>query len=89
MKELGSYLSPGTRVRYDGTGEPEYGIVVHCWINDEIQAYNCYIAFFGEQLPAGAPKRYPVHSAVRFDVSRSCMKKSRGGYQLCVGTVAV
>lgn len=60
MKVLGSYLPPGTRVRYDGTGEPEYGIVVHCWINDEIQAYDCSIAFFGEQFPEGAPK-YPPY----------------------------
>lgn len=59
MKALGSYLSPGTRVRYDGTGDSEYGIVVHCWINDEIQAYDCYIAFFGEQFPEGAPKFIP------------------------------
>ena len=59
MKALGSYLPPGTRVRYDGTGEPEYGIVVHCWINDQIQAYDCYIAFFGDQFPEGAPKYIP------------------------------
>jgi len=59
MKAHGSYLPQGTRVRYDGTGEPEYGIVVHCWINDEIQAYDCYIAFFGDQFPEGAPTYIP------------------------------
>jgi len=59
MKAHGSYLPQGTRVRYDGKGEPEYGIVIHCWINDEIQAYDCYIAFFGEQFPEGAPKYSP------------------------------
>ena len=58
-KVLGSYLPPGTRVRYDGTGEPEYGIVVQCWINDEIQAYDCYIAFFGERFPEAAPNHIP------------------------------
>lgn len=59
MKVLGAYLPPGTKVRYDGTSEPEYGVVVHCWINDEIQAYDCHIAFFGDQFPEGAPKRIP------------------------------
>jgi hypothetical protein len=63
---IGSYLPPGTRVRYDGTGVPEYGIVIHCWVNDDSHAfddsyafYDCYIAFFGDQFPEGAPKHRP------------------------------
>lgn len=59
MGALGSYIPPGTRVRYDGTGEPEYGIVVHCWIDDDIQAYDCHVAFFGDRFPTEKPKCIP------------------------------
>ncbi len=58
----GLYIPPGTRVRYDGFGEeygPEYGVVVHCWFDDEIHGYDCYIAFFGDQQPTGKPTRMP------------------------------
>jgi len=57
----GPYLPPGTRVRYDGheDGGPEYGIVVHCWLDDEIDAHRCYVAFFGDQLPQGKPVEKP------------------------------
>ena len=57
------YISPGTRVRYDGLSEadggPEYGVVVHCWEDHEIQAYDCYVAFFGGAFPSGAPEEKP------------------------------
>jgi len=55
------YLPVGTRVRYDGReeGGPEYGIVVHCWMNDEMGGYDCYVAFFGDRLPAGKPPDRP------------------------------
>jgi hypothetical protein len=48
-------------VRYDGRddGVPEYGIVVHCWLDGEIDTYDCYVAFFGEQLPTGKPEERP------------------------------
>ena len=53
-------LPPGTRVRYDGfEDEPEYGIVVHSWFNDEIGAFDCYVAFFGAAMPTGAPEQKP------------------------------
>lgn len=56
----GQYLSAGTQVRYDGfTGHPEYGVVVSCWLDDEIQAYDCYVAFFGDVLPSGKPGDKP------------------------------
>jgi hypothetical protein len=57
----GPYLSPGTPVRYDGRddGRPEYGVVVHCWLDDEMHAYDCYIAFFGDQRPTGKPAEIP------------------------------
>ncbi|MEJ0060808.1 MAG: hypothetical protein WDM79_15045 [Terricaulis sp.] len=54
------YLPPGTRVRYDGLEDgAEFGVVVHTWFNDEMAGYDCYIAFFGGALPAGAPDRRP------------------------------
>lgn len=59
------YLAPGTRVRRDTSfdGEdavtPEYGVVVHCWANDGIEAYDCYVAFFGDRFPAGQPTEKP------------------------------
>ncbi len=57
----GPYLPPGTPVRHDGLqhGGPEYGIVVHCWLDDEISAYDCYVAFFGDEQPTGKPAEKP------------------------------
>ena len=42
----------GSRVSYDGTGQKEYGIVVHTYI-DEYDEQNCYVAFFGYDFPQG------------------------------------
>lgn len=59
------YFAPGTRVRRDAywDGEDhltsEFGIVVHCWLDDEIRGYDCYIAFFGDGLPTGKPTDPP------------------------------
>lgn len=54
------YLPPGTRVRYDGCDDgPEYGVVVHCWIDEESGGYDCCIAFFGTAFPTGAPDGKP------------------------------
>ncbi|MEL7130987.1 MAG: hypothetical protein AAGK77_01100 [Pseudomonadota bacterium] len=55
------YLKAGTKVRLDGLedGGPEYGVIVHCWFNDEIQTHDCYIAFFGNEQPTGAPSEKP------------------------------
>ena len=57
----GPYLPPGTLVRYDGRedGFPEYGVVVHCWLDDEIGMHDCCVAFFGEKLPTGEPDEWP------------------------------
>jgi hypothetical protein len=56
----GPKLPAGTLVRYDGLEDgPEYGVVVHCWFNDEIQCYDCYVAFFGSELPTGKPNDKP------------------------------
>jgi hypothetical protein len=58
---LGVYLPPGTKVRYDGLveGGPEYGVVVHCWIDSEMDIYDCHVAFFGNEFPPGAPTDRP------------------------------
>ncbi len=49
------YLPPGTAVRLDASVElgPEYGVVVHCWYDDELGGYDCYVAFFGDRQPSG------------------------------------
>jgi hypothetical protein len=49
----GPFLPVGTRVRYDGLeeGGPEFGVIVHCWMNEEIGGYDCYVAFFGNEFP--------------------------------------
>jgi hypothetical protein len=40
-------------------GRLEYGIVVHCWHDDEIGMHDCYVAFFGSALPSGKPVMKP------------------------------
>lgn len=58
---LSRYIAPGTTVRYDGhkEGGPEYGVVVHCWDDEEAHGYDCYVAFFGSALPSGKPNERP------------------------------
>ena len=59
------YLAPGTKVRLDSvfndddTITPEFGIVVHCWLSDEIDMFDCYVAFFGDRFPDGPPTEKP------------------------------
>ncbi len=61
IEQRSRFIAPGTPVRYDGLeeGGPEYGVVIHCWHDDEIGAYDCYVAFFGSALPAGKPDEKP------------------------------
>lgn len=56
---VGRNLPPGTLVRLDGGERTEYGIVIHCWLDNELGVYDCYVAFFGEQLPTGKPVEKP------------------------------
>jgi len=58
---IGPSLSAGTKVRYDGLveGGPEFGVVVHCWMSEEIGGYDCYVAFFGSEFPSGTPRTKP------------------------------
>ncbi len=59
------YLAPGTRIRRDAFVNDddhltsEFGVVVHCWLNDEIGMFDCYVAFFGQDLPDGEPAEKP------------------------------
>ncbi len=58
---IGRFLPAGTKVRYDGLAEggPEYGVVVHCWLDEDIGFFDCYVAFFGAGFPEAAPKNRP------------------------------
>lgn len=59
------YLAPGTRIRLDAFVDDddhttsEFGVVVHCWLDEEIGMYDCYIAFFGKCFPSGKPEERP------------------------------
>ncbi|WP_448660061.1 hypothetical protein ACPVPU_06020 [Sphingomonas sp. CJ99] len=64
MSEDG-FIAPGTHVRLDsllgddGKTSPEYGVVVHCWFDDELSGFDCYVAFFGAAIPNGTPNDKP------------------------------
>ena len=47
----------GTKVRLPSTGE--VGIVIHTWLDAEMQCADCYVAFFGQSFPAGKPDEIP------------------------------
>ena len=59
------YIPPGTRVRLDSLVNDdeevtsEFGVVVHCWLNEEIDMFDCYVAFFGAEFPHGMPSEKP------------------------------
>lgn len=56
------HLTVGTRVKLDHSEQhrqSEFGVVIHCWFDDEIQSYDCYVAFFGDQFPNGKPGSAP------------------------------
>ena len=60
------YLPPGTKVRLDNlwngvTPGSEFGVVVHCWANEELGGHHdCLVAFFGNRPPpSGQPDDQP------------------------------
>jgi hypothetical protein len=59
------FLAPGTKVCLgpaiddEGKVTSEYGVVVHCWHEESIAAYDCYVAFFGDSFPSGMPTQKP------------------------------
>lgn len=58
-------ILPGTKVRLDSfvddddAPSSEFGIVVHCWLDDEIGMYDCHVAFCGAELPDRKPFQEP------------------------------
>jgi hypothetical protein len=58
-------LAAGTRVRLDSyvnggdTITSEFGIVVHCWLDEEMGMFDCHVAFFGDAFPDGEPVEKP------------------------------
>lgn len=56
-----TFIALGTSVRYDGLedGRREYGVVVHCWKDEDIGAHDCFVAFFGAEMPTGKPTEKP------------------------------
>lgn len=56
---IGQRIVPGTYVKRNDPTNEEVGIVVSCWFEEEIQAKDCYIAFFGENFPVGKPPTKP------------------------------
>ena len=55
MSEL--RFNVGDRVQLTSSGER--GVVIHTWHNDELDVQDCYVAFFGEQIPSGEPAEKP------------------------------
>ncbi|MFN3674845.1 MAG: hypothetical protein ACK4TC_02620 [Sphingomonas pseudosanguinis] len=59
------YIPSGTRVRLDALVydddrvASEFGVVVHCWLDDQIGGYDCYVALFGDAFPEGRPSEKP------------------------------
>lgn len=55
------YLPAGTKVRLSSQ-QPEaleHGIVLHCWDDEEIRAWDCYVGFFGSSFPEAKPSVKP------------------------------
>jgi len=68
------FLNPGTRVSYNGIkGSVECGVVIHCWFEEEISGYDCYVAFFGQKWPENKPDDVYVlrYAAISLEVMGS------------------
>jgi hypothetical protein len=61
MLRMDRYLEPGTPVRLTNhaDGSWEDGVVVHCWLSEEMAVHDCYVAFFGQAIPEGQPAVKP------------------------------
>lgn len=60
-QEFDPFLPAGTKVRYDGLvdGGPEFGVVIHCWRDEVLDLHDCYVAFFGNDMPSGRLEEKP------------------------------
>ena len=47
----------GMKVRLGSTGE--VGIVIWTWRDEFLASQDCYVAFFGRELPVGKPSEKP------------------------------
>lgn len=53
------YLASGTNIRRDTYWNdddqtiPQFGVIFHCWLAGEFDAYDCCIAFLGREVPVG------------------------------------
>jgi hypothetical protein len=58
-------IPAGTRVRLDSFVNDddeitsEFGVVVHCWLDNAMGVFDCYVAFFGDSFPNGEPSEVP------------------------------
>ena len=61
------YLEPGTPVRLTNhaDGSWEDGVVVHCWLSEEMAVHDCYVAFFGQAIPEGTASGEALHPPIR------------------------
>ena len=50
-------LFPGCKVRLISSGE--IGVVIHSWVNEELDAIDSHVAFYGAEFPIGMPKEPP------------------------------
>ena len=87
---MSRYLQPGTLVRRINhrDGGQEDGVVDHCWRDDELGVFDCYVAFFGSAIPEGKPSEKPY--VLRY-ASTSLTEINSGpletaGYELVMGS---
>ena len=87
---MSRYLQPGTLVRLINhrDGGQEDGVVVHCWLDDELGVFDCYVAFFGSAIPEGKPSDKP-HVMRYASTSLTEIKPASldaAGYELVMGS---
>jgi hypothetical protein len=87
---MSRYLKPGTLVRrINHPGDSwEDGIVVHCWFEDQLGIFDCYVAFFGSAIPKGKPseKPYVLRYASTSLTEIEPASTGSGGYELVMGS---
>ncbi|MDP1631840.1 MAG: hypothetical protein Q8L66_10520 [Caulobacter sp.] len=87
---MSRYLKPGTLVRCVNHSDDtwEDGVVVHCWLEDQLGIFDCYVAFFGSAIPEGKPpeKPYVLRYASPSLTEIEPAATSKGGYELVMGS---
>ena len=84
------YFKPGTLVRrINHPGDSwEDGVVVHCWLDDQLGLFDCYVAFFGNAIPDGKPpeKPYVLRYASTSLTEIEPAAPGDGSYELVMGS---